>query len=386
MKTLNVLKGIILFLIIFIPGIIRAQDAENISFFRKEARNERYEAGAPVFSFFASPSYLPEMGLCISANSLANFKTKRNNPYLNHSFLPLLIDVNLKGDLHCGLHLDSYWYDDLMRFNLSLAYRHGENHFWGIGFTDIKQAEKGDQTTAYHEQYLNFSPEVLFRLPLGIYAGITYQFHYYEASDLADQMKENLEVLRCGTDIRVSGIGFSAEFDSHHAKILDKQWIYLNAGIVFFDSLFSSDFTYQKLQLDYRHYIPVIRKGSLLTWRIHIQSALGDVPWTELPGLGGADDLRGIFSGQYRDKNSAFLLLEYRHIFSRMDTESLSRHSMVFWIGGGTVFPEFSQIQDATACTGFGYRYAVGPVSYLRFDLGFGDENIGFYFKINEAF
>ena len=102
--------------------------------------------------------------------------------------------------------------------------------------------------------------------------------------------------------------------------------------------------------------------------------------------LGTPDDLRGVFYGQYRDKSAAVLQMEYRHTFSGNRSDGLSRHGFVFWIGSGTVFPEFSGLDKVLFNTGIGYRYEIQPNNNLRVDLGFGTENIGIFVNYAESF
>jgi hypothetical protein len=63
-----------------------------------------------------------------------------------------------------------------------------------------------------------------------------------------------------------------------------------------------------------------------------------------------------------------------------------SRHGMVFWVGGGTVYSKPQEIKNGIFNIGLGYRYEVQPRMNLRIDVGFGIESAGVYLSFNEAF
>jgi hypothetical protein len=81
-----------------------------------------------------------------------------------------------------------------------------------------------------------------------------------------------------------------------------------------------------------------------------------------------------------------FLLVEYRHTFFTRSSNEPSRHGIVFWIGGGTVYSAPQEIKKIVPNTGIGYRYELQPRMNLRIDLGFGTESMGVYLGFNEAF
>ena len=102
--------------------------------------------------------------------------------------------------------------------------------------------------------------------------------------------------------------------------------------------------------------------------------------------IGSPNDLRGYYPGQFRDRSVSFLIIEYRHKFFDRGSIELSRHGMVFWIGGGTVFSAISEIKKFLPGMGLGYRYELQPGMNLRIDIGFGPQTMGVYLGFNEAF
>jgi hypothetical protein len=199
-------------------------------------------------------------------------------------------------------------------------------------------------------------------------------------------MLEDPEILSYGHDIFSGGAGVALVYDKH--SILDpvSPGFYIKIKGIGYLKPLKSDYIYQKIEIDYRHYLPIIRQGSILALQVKSSLSFGNVPWTNMPQPGGSNDLRGIYQGQFRDKNSIVILAEYRHFFNRSGTDELSRHGFAFWLGGGTVFPDISGLKYAMLSTGAGYRYRMQPNITLRIDVGFSAENFGIYMGLNEAF
>ena len=382
MEKLNV----ILFLLLLTANpILIAQSEESVTFFSSDKKNERYEAGAPVMSFYIAPVYLPELEFCFSGGFLLSYKTKRNNPYLSHSYSSAQINANLQGDINSVVALRNYWYDNLIFSDIKLLYNNFDNQYWGVGYTNSGEFGSEDRSSAYHETRLDFTPSLQIRLPYNFYFGISFNYGSTEATELSDLMKEDLNIINFGSDVVRTGPGISLHYKTRLGNKSDNS-ININLEAIAFDSRLGSDHTYQLLKVDYRQYLPIIRKGSLLAWRIKSENTIGEAPWTDMPTFGGSEVLRGVFTGEYRNSNIFLSTAEYRHIFLKRSSTELSRHSLVFWVGGATAFPDLRNITQAIVSMGLGYRYAINPENKIRVDIGFGTENVGIYVGFDEVF
>ena len=65
-----------------------------------------------------------------------------------------------------------------------------------------------------------------------------------------------------------------------------------------------------------------------------------------------------------------------------------SEMEFAVWVGAGTIFPNFSELEARHILPnyGFGYRWEFKKRVNVRLDLGFGKHQTGFIFNINEAF
>lgn len=118
----------------------------------------------------------------------------------------------------------------------------------------------------------------------------------------------------------------------------------------------------------------------------HYQQAFGDIPYYDMPEIGGANSMRGYYQGQYRDKVAAEVTAEYRHTFRR-DSGVLSNHGMTAWAGVGSIGDSVEDLSGhAILSYGVGYRYELQPRMNIRLDLGMGRHGAAFYFNFTEAF
>lgn len=104
--------------------------------------NEKYQAGMPRVSIAAMPAYTPEHQFSAATALLISFKTKRNNNYLNHSSLPLEYVTNFNQNHSFWGQLNSFWYDNLIKFEVEANLQNRQDHYWGVGMTDAMNEAK----------------------------------------------------------------------------------------------------------------------------------------------------------------------------------------------------------------------------------------------------
>jgi outer membrane protein assembly factor BamA len=376
----------IYFILILLIFNIPLFPQENTTFFKDEKKNEKYDAGAPVFSPLILPAYTPEMGFYFIGGTLISFKTKRNNDYLSHSVLPITTGINMDKDFYISGNLYSYWLDDRLLLFIDGYYQNRKDNYWGIGMSDGKTINKSDSTTQYKNESFRVCPALSVKLIPHVYLGIKADFNKTMATHLSDLMLEDPNLLKNGTVIKNTGLGFIVSYDSRDVPTDPHKGFYIHMEELFYSKTLSGDCNYEVLGLDYRHFLPLARNGSLLALQLKSNIGFGNVPWTDMQMLGTPNDLRGYYWGQYRDMSSLIFQMEYRHTFSFDNSENLSRHGFVFWMGGGTVFPDFGEINDLLFSTGIGYRFEIQPRKKMKIDIGFGTENVGIYIGYNESF
>jgi hypothetical protein len=364
---------------------IYPQEGE-LKFFKTEIRDDKYNAGAPVFSPIALPVYTPEMGYFIAGGGLLSFKTKKNNDYLTHSILPIMVGIDKNRNFYLSSNINTYWLDDRLLLFIDGYYQNRTDNYWGIGNSNAKTVNKSDSTTQYKNKGIRFNPSLSFKLIKHLYLGLKADVNKTTATNLSDLMLEDQAILKYGRIVKNTGLGILICYDSRDVPTNPYKGIYLNIDELFYSKSLSGDYNYKIFGIDYRHYLPVIRNGSIIALQLNSKLGFGNIPWTEVQKLGGENGFRGYYYGQYRDKSSIITQLEYRHTLSFDNGKTLSRHGFIFWIGSGTVFPGINYIDELLFSTGAGYRFEVQPRKNIRLDIGFGTENVGMYIGFNETF
>jgi outer membrane protein assembly factor BamA len=280
----------------------------------------------------------------------------------------------------------SYWFDNRLLINIDAEYLNKVDNYWGVGMIKGQTINKGSLTTEYHNKSFRLNSVFIIKIIDHFFAGIKADINKMNATALADLMLEDEYITKNGTNISNTGIGLAIYYDSRDVSSYPYKGVYLYLDGLFYDESFSGDYNYQAICLDYRQYQSIIRNGSLLAWQIKSRLGFNDVPWNDMSHPGSVYDLPGYYTGQFRDKSMMYVLLEYRHTFNQRYSDELSRHGLVYWIGGGSVFPDMKSIDKAILSTGLGYRFELQPRKNLQINIGFGTEYIGIYLGFNESF
>lgn len=379
------LRNITYLLLLLFTPIVFAQNPER-KVFKNEKKTERFESGVPIVSPFIMPASTPEMGFIISAGALLSFKTKRNNAYLSHSTLPVSLGISPQGAFFASGFLTTYWIDNFIRFSVDGWYKNRDDNYWGVGMDNALEINKGRETTSYHNTSFRIDPILLFRIHNNFYLGARASFSQFHATEISELMMEDSYVLNYGTDLFSSGLGFTAQFDSRDYPTYPESGLVLKFDGLFYGSYLRSNNDFRIFEFDYRQYQKIIREGSLLSWQYKLTIGSENTPWNEMSTFGGYTDMRGYYNGHFRDRNMMLALIEYRHKFFRAGSMEYSRHGLVFWVGGATIFSPAQSIQSPLINMGFGYRFELQPRMNLRIDIGFGTESAGLYLGFNEAF
>jgi len=339
------------------------------------------------------PAYTPEKGFLIGGGLQLSWSNDRVDPELPRSSLPLLFAVNSNGGYGFESRLKTYWLDDRLRWNLDVRGNDTEDHYWGVGFESARSPLLPSATTRYRRLDWQVNPEIAVRVWKRFFVGPTADLNRTMVRNASAPVARDPDIQRFGHDNFNAGAGFRVAWDNRDVPVNAYSGIYLGVSGTWYDDALGSENTYQVLEVDYRHYLTVLRRGSTLAWRVNLRHTFGATPYASLSQLGGANDLRGYYKGRYRDVLTTFGLIEYRYMFKRARREGptiepprLSRHGFVVWGGVGGVGPSFAGLVNWLPNTGFGYRFEIQPRMNVRADLGFGEDTVGFYFNFQESF
>ncbi len=194
-----------------------------------------------------------------------------------------------------------------------------------------------------------------------------------------------------------NGLGLISRYDTRDNNLNAGSGMYLQSSLTTFPESFGSDFTFTKLELDYRKFLRPFRRH-VLAVQLFMEYNWGDPPFELLALLGGDELMRGHYEGRFRDKSFWATQLEYRLPINRRGWFGEGEGKLSFWerwgltgfAGLGTVGPDLRGLADSELkySMGFGVRYLVLPKERvnIRVDFGFGTQRPGFYFNVREAF
>jgi hypothetical protein len=113
----------------------------------------------------------------------------------------------------------------------------------------------------------------------------------------------------------------------------------------------------------------------------HVDTTVGDLPFYDLPSLGGGSTLRGYIGNRFTDDSAWHAVAEYRFWviprgFRLTRTIRIERIGLAVFGEVGTVAPSLADLPSATihASYGVGLRISLERVAMFRTDLGFSDE------------
>ena len=124
-----------------------------------------------------------------------------------------------------------------------------------------------------------------------------------------------------------------------------------------------------------------------------VLDTVGDLPFYNLPTLGGSNTLRGYIQNRFTDRAAAHFSVEYRinlvpRGYAFTDTIRIERIGLGIFYEGGTVASDFDRLDNARYLDsyGVGLRLAFAREAVFRIDLGYSEEGSNFTIAFGNAF
>ena len=143
------------------------------------------------------------------------------------------------------------------------------------------------------------------------------------------------------------------------------------------------DFSYYKLISELRTYYKVGR-SQVVAFRLMGGMGFGDMPFTDLFSLGGADTLRGYEDDEFRGSRMYEATLEYRFPIVKKVQGVLFTDAGNAWGGLGNV-PWYEENNKLHWAVGAGVRITT-PIGPVRLDYGHGADGGKFHFSFGGKF
>lgn len=342
------------------------------------------------FTPYGAPGYSPELGGLISMGALFSFSFDPEDPTLPRSSIPVSASFTTTGAVIFAVSPSFYLPEDKIRIFGTLLLKNMNDNYWGVGYDNaVEPSSPDEEITQYHRVWWQIAPRVVFKVAKDLFLGPVVDLNQTVASDMPPEMSADPDVVEDGTNNYNGGAGAIIQYDTRDFPQNAFRGYLLEAKVTGYGPWLGSDNQYTQIVLDYRHYITLGKRvGNTLAWNVHLATVRGDTPWSELPGIGSAYDLRGYYAGRFRDFRVNWALLEYRYMLPTNNPErEFSRSGVVAWVGTGFLGDAGYRQSNVLPNAGVGYRFEVQPRMNARLDFGFGAQGSqGFYISFLEAF
>lgn len=361
--------------------------------YQKKLRRDSIRAKQRVWwSVLGGPSYTPEASLGLGGALLATFKIKKTDTISYRSFVPVGFNVSLNGTYVVAGTASLFFNENKFRIYATYSFRREPSNYFGKGFSSVNNISMSDSTTLFHKTSLLLYPRFLWQVMPHFFVGPLLDVNYTHTYDVNPVMQEDPYFKKFKGTYTNVGLGGVVQYDTRDDIATPQKGLLLSATGKLFGKYIGGSYNYQFLDLEYRQFVPLFHRRSVLGWVARSQISFGDVPFTELPSFGSPFDLRGYYLGKYRDKSMAYGIVEYRHMFGSQASYNRgnfwAKTGFVVWVGTGTLGNTPLNWTTWKFNYGAGLRIQLQPGKNFRLDFGRepGTKGILFYMNMTEAF
>ncbi len=317
--------------------------------------------------------YMPETSVGFAAYALGTW-TPDDDGLKSHVYRGGAV-YTLKNQVSLLLGSEDYFAGDNLRLATELSFARFPDVYYGIG-------PHADLEEDYTSQEVRLAVSAGWRVARWLYVGPIYRFSF---SSLVDTEQggalADAGVVGSG-DFGNSGAGLLAVWDSRDSAVYPRSGQLVTVEATGYPRQMGSTEDWVSVRIDARSYHRIFREHVIALQAVAGLTG-GDVPFRELPRIGGDSLLRGYYDGRYRDKTMVALQTEYRFPIAW-------RIGGVAFAGAGQVAekPSDLSLDSLKVAGGAGLRFLLEKKEHvnLRLDLGQSLDGGGFYLQVTEAF
>lgn len=346
----------------------------------RERRQVSDDPRRPRLVGFPVAGYTPDTSVIFGGIGMLNYLTSSNSDDAPRSNVTVAGTYTLLQQWLVAVDSSTSIEEDSWRLEGSVVIQDWHADFYGVG---PRTRERDLEEYTPRRVVGDFEVQRAVLHP-AFYLGAGYRVMWVSMREIEDGGMLDAEGVSGVEGGYSSGPQASAVWDTRDIASFPYRGAYLQGAVRTNARGLGSDYEYAVRSLDLRAYRAFGRRAPhVLAGRIQLQSAVGDVPFYELPTLGGSDLLRGIPSGRFRDRGLWATQAEYRTPFA-------GPVGFVAFGGIGEVFPELRALRGRPVWSaGAGMRLRIDAENRvnIRIDYGLSRENQrGFYLSITEAF
>ncbi|MCW3076599.1 MAG: surface antigen [Bacteroidetes bacterium] len=319
----------------------------------------------------------PETGFAGGISGAVYFKTTKDS-LTRPSIVQAITLFTQRGQNVQAIEGTVYFPKENNVLYLQTSHAYFPDKFWGLG-----PNTKDDWRERYAFEQFYFYPHLKHKFANHFFAGLLYEFQYVFKVSFKEGGIFDTTQLFGKNNYKVSGTGVSCSYDTRNAAYWPTKGFFSQVMYTGFYKSFLSDFDVSKIIVDTRFFKSTFNQ-QVIALQAYSYITIGNSPLRELASLGGQNNLRGIYSGRYRDNSFYSFIGEYR-------IPVYKRFACVLFGGMGSVFYSKKEISISNLkySYGGGLRYALLKNEHLNFriDYGYSDpRNKGLYFTVAECF
>jgi hypothetical protein len=353
-----------------VPKTAAKNDSSGFDKFNTKAEKLFKILPVPIYS------YSPEAGNIFGLAKFNVFSLSKKDTVSKPSKLSGVFTASTLGRINASIATQLVFDQDKYILISYVNYKKEPEYIWDIGNT-ITDDPQPDEINRFV-----FAGTALRLVAKNFYMGIP-----FDVSDYFDISADSNSVLYTDSAVGLNGgtsigVGVAAAYDTRDNRYNPSHGSYIIGTAAFYPGSWGP-YAFSKFGIDARKYIPW-SKNLIVAGQTTTSYATGDVPFYELPEMGGDSQMRGYYQGGLRDNVLVDAQIELRlHIWNIF--------GIVGWFGVGQVQNSYSQValDQFHLSYGPGLRIRVDTKhnTNLRFDFGFGPGGIqGFYVNFGEAF
>jgi hemolysin activation/secretion protein len=363
LKLLHIVFGILLM------GFVNAQEQADSA---KEVNSRK-----PLFRVLPTAYYTPETRIAGEVFGYLKFYSKGAERASN---IRMFLAVTQNRQITLDLPWQVYFSDEKFFLNGKLDARKFPEYFYGIG----NQTEEKTRTL-YRYNSFGFRNLALWKLNGKNYAGISSSARILKTHlDLEkfDHLMESSTIIG-SQGYSFIGLGPAFVHDSRDVILNSTKGSYLELLARYhIGETPDQGFQFWNVAADLRQYFRVT-KTTVIAYQAKAQCSFGEIPYRELPALGGPMLHRGYYFGRFRDDHLGVVQAEIRqHLFWRLGAVAFGSVGKVF-NNDDLVF-----FQNYRPAAGGGLRFKLSKKdeANIRFDVAVTPDSYGFYIFFAEAF
>ena len=278
----------------------------------------KYDRSGPL----VLANYNIDFGLLIRLGFLREKQGFRKQPYtVKHQFMANYATARQSYIFNYSGYFKSILANNDLAINMVARGPNNTGNFFGIG-NETEFINKGDQEISYYRaRYDVINAMISLRHPIAkyshLYAGISAQYYTAESNNNTMRFLGKFNTQFPGKNVYenrlYAGVASGFEIDSRNDSVLPSKGVSWHTGFLAMRQVNGSKDAYSKLFSEFSWYFTTGKKANLVVAnRIGAATTFGRPAYFQLPGIGGAQSMRGFHTNRFTGKSILYHNLELR--------------------------------------------------------------------------